>query len=67
MVECKKINAEIGKVEAEMAKYEEQLHNCLKYKHFLDQLTDPAVPRGKRRSARQTGPPERQKRKEEKK
>ena len=65
VVECKKINAEIGKVEAEMLKYEEQLHNCLKYKHFLDQLTDPAhLAAEEKRKADWTA--ERQKRKDEK-
>ena len=66
VVEIKKINAEIGKVEAEMSKYEEQLHNCLKYKQFLDQLTDPAfLAAEERRKAEWTT--ERVKRKEEKK
>ena len=42
LLDIKKLNAEIGKVEGEMNKAQEQLTNCLKYKHFLDQLTDPA-------------------------
>ena len=66
VVEIKKINAEIGKVEAEMSKYEEQLHNCLKYKQFLDQLTDPAfLAAEEKRKAEWTA--ERLKRKEDKK
>ena len=40
IVEMKKLNAEIGKVENEMNKYEEQLVNCIRYKQFLDGLTD---------------------------
>ena len=41
IVEIKKLNAEIGKVESEMSKYEEQLVNCIRYKQFLDGLTEP--------------------------
>ena len=41
IVEIKKLNAEIGKVESEMGKYEEQLVNCIRYKQFLDGLTEP--------------------------
>ena len=40
-MEIKKLNVEIGKVESEMNKYEEQLVNCIRYKQFLDGLTEP--------------------------
>ena len=39
VLEIKKLNAEISKVENEMSKYEEQLLACMKYKEFLDSLT----------------------------
>jgi hypothetical protein len=39
VLEIKKLNAEISKVENEMSKYEEQLLACMKYKEFLDALT----------------------------
>ena len=41
IVDIKKLNAEIGKVDSEMNKYEEQLVNCIRYKQFLDGLTEP--------------------------
>ena len=65
VVEIKKLNAEIGKVEADMSKYEEQLGNCIKYKTFLDHLTDPAwLEREERR--REERMAERRKKKEDK-
>lgn len=39
VIEIKKLNQEINKVDNEMSKYEEQLNACLKYKKFLDDLT----------------------------
>lgn len=39
VMEIKKLNAEINKIENEMSKYEEQLNACMKYKEFLDSLT----------------------------
>jgi hypothetical protein len=41
VIEIKKLNQEINKVDNEMSKYEEQLTACLKYKKFLDNLTPP--------------------------
>lgn len=41
VIEIKKLNQEINKVDNEMSKYEEQLNACLKYKKFLDDLTPP--------------------------
>lgn len=41
VIEIKKLNQEINKVDSEMSKYEEQLNACLKYKKFLDNLTPP--------------------------
>lgn len=39
VIEIKKLNQDISKVDNEMSKYEEQLNACLKYKKFLDELT----------------------------
>lgn len=39
VIEIKKLNQEINKVDTEMSKYEEQLSACKKYKEFLDHLT----------------------------
>jgi DNA repair exonuclease SbcCD ATPase subunit len=41
VIEIKRLNQEINKVDNEMSKYEEQLNACLKYKRFLDNLTPP--------------------------
>lgn len=41
VAEIKKLNQAISKVENEIAKYEEQLSACIKYKQFLDMLTPP--------------------------
>ena len=43
VAQIKKLNHECAKVQSEMAKYTEQLEDCLKYKHFLDQLTPQQV------------------------
>jgi len=37
--EIKKFNAQITQIKSEMSKFEEQLEDCRKYKHFLDKLT----------------------------
>ena len=64
IVEIKKLNAEIGKVESEMNKYEEQLVNCIRYKQFLDGLTEPEwLAREERRKEEKRA--ERRKRREE--
>merc|ERR1712226_1388744 len=39
VIEIKRLNQAISKVDNEMSKYEEQLNACLKYKKFLDDLT----------------------------
>ncbi len=37
--EIKRLNNEIASIKNELAKYEEQLEDCRKYKEFLDKLT----------------------------
>ena len=39
--EIKRVNNEIGSIKNELAKYEEQLEECKKYKEFLDRLAPP--------------------------
>jgi cell shape-determining protein MreC len=39
--EIKRLTAQIGTIKNEMAKYDEQLEDCKKYKEFLDKLTPP--------------------------
>lgn len=39
--EIKRYTAQIGAIKNEMAKYDEQLEDCKKYKEFLDKLTPP--------------------------
>jgi len=39
--EIKRLNAAITTIRSELNKYEEQLEDCRKYKHFLDALTPP--------------------------
>lgn len=39
VIEIKRLNQQISKVDNEMSKYDEQLNACLKYKKFLDDLT----------------------------
>lgn len=41
ILELKKLNQEISRVDSEAAKYEEKLAACLKYKDFLHKLTPP--------------------------
>jgi cell shape-determining protein MreC len=39
--EIKRLNNEIASIKNELAKYDEQLEDCRKYKEFLNQLTPP--------------------------
>src|SRR5687768_7099533 len=39
--EIKRLNNEIASIKNELAKYDEQLEECKKYKEFLDKLTPP--------------------------
>ena len=39
--EIKRLNNEIASIKNELAKYDEQLEECKKYKDFLDKLTPP--------------------------
>ena len=66
VVEMKRVNAEIAKVEADMSKHEEQLVNCMKYKTFLDGLTDSKWLE-REETRRQNRREERRRKKEEKK
>jgi hypothetical protein len=39
--EIKRLNNEIASIKNELAKYDEQLEDCKRYKEFLDKLTPP--------------------------
>jgi cilia- and flagella-associated protein 100 len=52
VVQIKKLNQEVSKVESEISKYEERLSYCIKYKKFLDSLT-PAEHKEKVKAARE--------------